>query len=227
MSTPHDPVRLLTRANQRLEEENARLKHDLALSRETDFEAAFRLRWKLTGKEARILSVLYRRSGGIVAKETLLSALYGGMDEPEPKIIDVFVCKIRAKVGYDAIETAWGLGHRMTAAGLAACAEVLKQPLPEIVAAPPPPRPARQHDSGVVLRMLRLMQAGPLDSRQMAQKMGWTGHRSHSGISYLRRRGLAAPVDQRAFDDTGRRRKIYGLTADGRAYLRTYEGVQA
>jgi two-component system cell cycle response regulator CtrA len=47
-----------------------------------------------------------------------LSHLYGGMDEPEMKIIDVFICKLRKKLanasgGKDYIETAWARGYVM------------------------------------------------------------------------------------------------------------------
>jgi two-component system cell cycle response regulator CtrA len=47
-----------------------------------------------------------------------LSHLYGGMDEPETKIIDVFICKLRKKlasasVGKNYIETIWGRGYVM------------------------------------------------------------------------------------------------------------------
>ena len=45
-----------------------------------------------------------------------LNHLYGGMDEPELKIIDVFICKLRKKLaaaidGDNYIETVWGRGY--------------------------------------------------------------------------------------------------------------------
>jgi two-component system, cell cycle response regulator CtrA len=45
-----------------------------------------------------------------------LNHLYGGMDEPEVKIIDVFMCKLRKKLanvsnGKNYIETVWGRGY--------------------------------------------------------------------------------------------------------------------
>jgi len=69
----------------------------------------------LTGKEYAILEFLSLRKGTILTKEMLLNHLYGGIDEPQPKIIDVFVCNLRKKLahatgGYHYIETVWGRG---------------------------------------------------------------------------------------------------------------------
>ena len=70
----------------------------------------------LTGKEYGILEVLSLRKGTALTKEMFLNHLYGGMDEPELKIIDVFICKLRKKLsaatgGENYIETVWGRGH--------------------------------------------------------------------------------------------------------------------
>jgi two-component system, cell cycle response regulator CtrA len=70
----------------------------------------------LTGKEYQMLELLALRKGTTLNKEMFLSHLYGGMDEPEMKIIDVFVCKLRKKLanasgGKDYIETVWGRGY--------------------------------------------------------------------------------------------------------------------
>jgi two-component system, cell cycle response regulator CtrA len=69
----------------------------------------------LTGKERSILELLSLRQGTTVTKEMLLSHLYGGMDEPGLKIIDVFVCKrkklAQATGGKHYIETVWGRGY--------------------------------------------------------------------------------------------------------------------
>jgi two-component system cell cycle response regulator CtrA len=74
------------------------------------------IRVNLTGKEYRMLELLSLRKGTTITKEMFLSQLYGGMDEPEIKIIDVFMCKIRKKLaiasgGKDYIETVWGRGY--------------------------------------------------------------------------------------------------------------------
>ncbi|MDS9468396.1 response regulator transcription factor [Paracoccus sp. MBLB3053] len=70
----------------------------------------------LTGKEYQILELLSLRKGTTLTKEMCLNHLYGGMDEPELKIIDVFVCKLRKKLsaalgGENHIETVWGRGY--------------------------------------------------------------------------------------------------------------------
>ncbi|OFX00409.1 MAG: DNA-binding response regulator [Alphaproteobacteria bacterium RIFCSPHIGHO2_12_FULL_63_12] len=70
----------------------------------------------LTGKEYQMLELLSLRKGTTLTKEMFLNHLYGGMDEPELKIIDVFICKLRKKLaaatsGDHYIETVWGRGY--------------------------------------------------------------------------------------------------------------------
>jgi len=69
----------------------------------------------LTKKEYQIAEILALRKGAVLSKEAILDHLYGGLDEPNPKIIDVFVCKIRKKLQAmgvdDFIETNWGRGY--------------------------------------------------------------------------------------------------------------------
>ena len=70
----------------------------------------------LTGKEYGIIELLSLRKGTTLTKEMFLNHLYGGVDEPELKIIDVFVCKLRKKLatatnGENYIETVWGRGY--------------------------------------------------------------------------------------------------------------------
>ena len=70
----------------------------------------------LTGKEYSLLEFLSLRKGTVLTKEMLLNHLYGGMDEPEIKIIDVFICKLRKKLsaatgGENYIQTVWGRGY--------------------------------------------------------------------------------------------------------------------
>ncbi len=83
----------------------------------------------LTGKEYGIIELLSLRKGTTLTKEMFLNHLYGGMDEPELKIIDVFVCKLRKKLaaataGDHYIETVWGRGY------------VLRDPAPAKVGRP-------------------------------------------------------------------------------------------
>lgn len=75
-------------------------------------------RLHVTGKEYAILELLSLRKGTTLTKEMFLDHLYGGIDEPELKIIDVFVCKLRKKIaeatgGDHYIETVWGRGYAL------------------------------------------------------------------------------------------------------------------
>ena len=81
----------------------------------------------LTGKEYQMLELLSMRKGTTLTKEMFLNHLYGGMDEPELKILDVFICKLRKKLSEatgreNQIETVWARGY------------VLRDPKPEDVA---------------------------------------------------------------------------------------------
>lgn len=72
----------------------------------------------LTSKEYAILELLAMRRGAVLTKEMFLNHLYGGIDEPELKIIDVFVCKLRKKLaeasaGTNYIDTVWGRGYML------------------------------------------------------------------------------------------------------------------
>jgi two-component system, cell cycle response regulator CtrA len=71
---------------------------------------------ELTSKEYSLLEILFLRKGSILSKETFLNHLYGGMDEPQAKIIDVMICNLRKKISKYAgediyIETVWGRGY--------------------------------------------------------------------------------------------------------------------
>jgi two-component system cell cycle response regulator CtrA len=73
-------------------------------------------RLHVTGKEYSILELLSLRKGTTLTKEMFLDHLYGGIDEPELKIIDVFICKLRKKIAvatgdHHYIETVWGRGY--------------------------------------------------------------------------------------------------------------------
>jgi len=87
----------------------------------------------LTGKEYAILELLVLRKGMVLTKEAFLNHLYGGMDEPEMKIIDVFICKLRKKLAFagaaNLIGTVWGRGY------------MIREPGGEITV---PPRTAKQ-----------------------------------------------------------------------------------
>jgi len=89
---------------------------DLAVNLDSKTVEINGARVHLTGKEYQMLELLSLRKGMTLTKEMFLSHLYGGLDEPEMKIIDVFICKLRKKLanasgGKDYIETVWGRGY--------------------------------------------------------------------------------------------------------------------
>jgi two-component system cell cycle response regulator CtrA len=89
---------------------------DLVVNLDTKTVEINGARVHLTGKEYQILELLSLRKGMTLTKEMILNHLYGGMDEPELKIIDVFICKLRKKLanasfGKNYIETVWGRGY--------------------------------------------------------------------------------------------------------------------
>ena len=91
---------------------------DLCINLDTKMVDVNGARVYLTDKEYQMLELLVLRKGTTLNKEMFLSHLYGGMDEPEMKIIDVFICKLRKKLadasgGKNYIETVWGRGYLM------------------------------------------------------------------------------------------------------------------
>ena len=91
---------------------------DLCINLDTKMVDVNGARVYLTDKEYQMLELLALRRGTTLNKEIFLSHLYGGMDEPDMKIIDVFICKLRKKLanasgGKNYIETVWGRGYLM------------------------------------------------------------------------------------------------------------------
>ena len=89
---------------------------DITVNLDAKTVEVFSQRVHLTGKEYQMLELLSLRKGTTLTKEMFLNHLYGGMDEPELKIIDVFICKLRKKLanasnGKNYIETVWGRGY--------------------------------------------------------------------------------------------------------------------
>jgi two-component system cell cycle response regulator CtrA len=101
-----------------LQSEVGRLRERIAvLEGALGFDSPAPVELRLTPHEALLFNVLTKRE--MVTKSTALSALYSdfGKDEAEPKIVDVFICKLRKKVrpfGIE-VETVWGQGYRMSA----------------------------------------------------------------------------------------------------------------
>jgi two-component system cell cycle response regulator CtrA len=89
---------------------------DLAVNLDNKTAEVSGARVHLTVKEYEMLELLSLRKGTTLTKEMFLNHLYGGMDEPGLKIIDVFMCKLRKRLanasgGKNYIETVWGRGY--------------------------------------------------------------------------------------------------------------------
>jgi len=89
---------------------------DLVVNLDAKFAEIGGSQLSLTGKEYQMLELLALRKGTILTKEMFLTYLYCGMDEPELKIIDVFICKLRKKLtgasgGKEYVQTVWGRGY--------------------------------------------------------------------------------------------------------------------
>lgn len=99
----------------------------------------------LTAKETAILELLMLRRNTALSKDVFLSQLYASADqEPEAKIVDVFVCKVRKKLA-DAgapglIETVWGRGYTIRDINQKA----VPRTTPDKAPAPAPTRPVRE-----------------------------------------------------------------------------------
>jgi len=89
---------------------------DIAVNLDTKTVTVQGQQLHLSGKEYQVLELLSLRKGTTLTKDMFLNHLYGGMDEPELKIVDVFMCKLRKKLssatgGKNCIETVWGRGY--------------------------------------------------------------------------------------------------------------------
>ena len=106
-------VRALLRRSYSTGQERVNLPNGLVfdtrrLSLEEDGEVV-----ELTGKEVRLLNLLVEASGGIVSRETIYERLFEDLDEAA-NVIEVYIYKLRQKLGRDAIETVRGLGYRLS-----------------------------------------------------------------------------------------------------------------
>ena len=74
----------------------------------------------LTRLEYELVEMLMLRAGGMVSRDQIMLQLYAWQDEPDPKIIDVYICRIRAKLSAigapdDVLVTSFGQGVRIPA----------------------------------------------------------------------------------------------------------------
>jgi two-component system cell cycle response regulator CtrA len=168
----------------------------------------------LTGKEWQMLELLALRKGRAVSKDVFMTHLYGGMDEPEIKIIDVFVSKLRKKLAEagagHVIDTAWGCGYSLT----------------DKAARPMPPMgrhgAARARDTDGAI--IALLAGGQRTADSMAQPLSVT----RAGV-YSRLRGLVQQGHVRVTLRGGPRvgPSTYALTDAGQAVAAQAEVLQA
>ena len=72
----------------------------------------------LTCKKQQIIEIMASNKGRVISKEMFLNEMYNRLDEPEERVIDVFICKLRKKLerstgGHEYIQTVWGRGYCM------------------------------------------------------------------------------------------------------------------
>lgn len=160
----------------------------------------------LTGKEYQVMELLALRLGTTLTKEVFLNHLYGGMDEPELKIIDVFICKLRRKLaaatgGRHFIETVWGRGYVLRPGGVA-----------------PPPAGLDDRTNRIYKpfplygRVLSALNEKALGFRELHAKLGGPSDRLRARVCVVMEMGLARNIGSP-------RQGLYTLTEAGRAWL--------
>lgn len=135
MSEPRTYAEAMSRVAE-LQAELSYYRDQTSAEKAVEVHCAFSTRWGLTPLEARLLYVLYRRAGRAVGRDGIMNALYDhDADQPEEKIIDVLVAKVRTKIGRDAILTLFGSGYRLAAAAVEEVTLVLATPVGQLVPA--------------------------------------------------------------------------------------------
>lgn len=119
---------------QELREEVFRLRAILHMRGAMDDETALSVRYGFTKMEASVVAMLWRARGRVVERWFMWDTLWDTADPPQVKILDIFICKARKKMGgalNDRIETVWGRGYRLTSLALAEMDALNIQPMPE------------------------------------------------------------------------------------------------
>lgn len=186
-------------------EEIEMLRHKLGIAANSDRLHQLQSCFHLTGREGKLLCLLYDKGGAVASKEGVMDALYGGMDEPEIKIVDVFVCKVRAKIGGDKIETIWGQGYKLTKAGAEMCERAFRG---EIDA-----KPRQRWDDGVNT-VLGLLDKAPRTLLDLAKTTGKAKTQITTALDYAVKRGLVANTGRKWVNN--RWYSLYELTPAGK-----------
>lgn len=200
-----------------LEETVLQLRKELGQVSSVDTLARLVARWRLTPLEARFLEHLYARAGRVSSKEAIMEALYGDRaDEPGIKIVDVLACKVRGKLGDEAIVTEWARGYRLAAEAIEAVRELLGQPMAEVRTAEPAVKRLKRVNMQVKA-LEHMIAAGRTTSTELGKAIDSTGHQTISIICCLVKSGRAKAVDWFRGPD-GIKRTIYVPTKVGLDY---------
>lgn len=199
-----------------LEDEVSHLKRQLGLVADNAMVTKVMRRWRLTGSEAQLLVALHDAKGRACSKDHLLDALYGQGEGPEIKIIDVFVCKLRKKIGAEKISTVWGRGYMLSAAGCEALDAIAGMGAWEVPLAAAP-----ENSAAIILKALA---SGDKSSESISRETGLTTMMVSGRLNTLTRLGLSLGPSQRFGG-------LWSITEAGRAWVATLaeeaEGLQA
>jgi two-component system OmpR family response regulator len=72
---------------------------------------------KLTGHEFRVLSYLMHQRGRVISQAELTDHIYAQDADRDSNTVEVFVARLRRKLGAEVVETVRGLGYRVGAGG--------------------------------------------------------------------------------------------------------------
>lgn len=203
-----------------LREEIAYLQRELGLQKHEDAVTRLGQRWGLSNTEAKILAHLHARRGACVSKSQLWDALYAdGSSEPEVKIVDVFICKLRHKLPRPFVETIWGRGYALTGSAVATCDEVLEQPAVTFAGNDPQqPRetPLRRDGRGRTLAIVKRLAEGAATFRDLEAVLPpEAGYMAGRLAAEQVRRGRAVRVAGRQPGQLS----VWKITAEGIAFL--------
>jgi DNA-binding MarR family transcriptional regulator len=223
---PADPLAAAHLEIEDLREQVATLKSKVGLARDIDAAAAFTLAWGLTRQEATLLVHLHQRSGA-VTRHSIMDAMYAESpnDEPDMKIVGVFIWKLRRKLGYDAIDTIWGQGYALAADSRRLCDEVKASPriIRDRASRFRPAAARRPTDAR--LRVLRRFADAPTASGSVAAELKLPRSNIHHHVLALVERGLLREDSMRRFPPSGRASLLYALTDAGRDFLEAHAHV--
>lgn len=164
-----------------------------------------------TQGEFNILSYLILNKDRAVRKDALYSNCYADPDiGPEPKIIDVWVCKIRSKLsaaGADGhLSTVWGFGYRLTEAPVDSARTKTSS--------------FKRTTSG---RVLMALSDDPASAADIAEKTGLTRHASYLAARQLEMSGLAQCERTRRVARVGAPSNFYTISDAGKRRLEQTE----